>query len=220
MAFKEHMKKQALKKTKQRYALTLSDVSLLLNSCTDLRDQVIISLMSFNGLRSDEVAHLNRNWIDFKKRTITIPLIAPEPYQPRKTYIQNKEKHLKTSEELSSWSPKTLTSAATIPILYWFTPEDDWYYHLLRKFFRSETSLGLCSRSLWNHLNRVHQRSGIKKKLYPHLLRHTYARLLRDRGYKPEDVSWLMRHSNMSTTEGYGRVEDSERCKAALLIKP
>lgn len=212
MAYKEALKEKKAKP--RRYSLNLKDITRLLSSAQDKRDQTIISLMAFNGLRLEEVGHIRRDWINFEQRTITIPTQAPEPYVPRRWYIEDGVKKPKDITDLNTWRPKTTGSAATIPILNWL---DDWYIKLLFAYFSQKDWIGICGKSCYNHLKKTYKASGIKKPVYPHLLRHTHARLLRDRGFPPEDVMFLMRHQSLNTTWQYGKIEDKEKC--TLLLK-
>jgi hypothetical protein len=54
-------------------AFNTSEAALLLSSCRDLLDHLIIRLPLFAGLRIDEVQHLRHTWLLWDKETIELP---------------------------------------------------------------------------------------------------------------------------------------------------
>ncbi len=55
-------------------------------------------------------------------------------------------------------------------------------------------------------LKRIFMRCGIKKKVYPHLIRHTFATHLLEEGMNLRGVQSLLGHKNIQTTEVYTHV--------------
>jgi integrase/recombinase XerD len=53
--------------------------------------------------------------------------------------------------------------------------------------------------------------AGIKKPVYPHLLRHCFATHLLEKGVPLNEIQRLMGHSHISTTAGYAQVTDKMR---------
>lgn len=55
-------------------------------------------------------------------------------------------------------------------------------------------------------LKRIAKKAGIEKNVYPHLLRHSYATYLVERGINLEIVKNLLGHSDIQTTTFYTHV--------------
>lgn len=73
----------------------------------------------------------------------------------------------------------------------------------------------LSPRTFQLRLEALAKKAGIKKKVHPHLLRHTYANTLLRSGADVREVMELLGHSNLGTTQIYLSV-DQERLRAAV----
>jgi integrase/recombinase XerD len=67
--------------------------------------------------------------------------------------------------------------------------------------------------SLWKIVKQAAEIAGLKRRLYPHLLRHSFATHLLQGGADLRSVQELLGHANMSTTERYTHV-DAARLRA------
>ncbi|MEO0279179.1 MAG: tyrosine-type recombinase/integrase, partial [candidate division WOR-3 bacterium] len=55
-------------------------------------------------------------------------------------------------------------------------------------------------------VSKVFRLSGVKKRVYPHLIRHTFATHLLEEGMNLKGVQELLGHKNIQTTEVYTHV--------------
>jgi len=75
-------------------------------------------------------------------------------------------------------------------------------------FFAGVRNRGKCltARAVGLAIDLLARKAGIEKRISPHVLRHTYATRLLDRGYSIREVQELLGHSNVSTTMVYTHV--------------
>ncbi|WP_158409018.1 tyrosine recombinase XerC [Endomicrobium proavitum] len=149
-----------------------------------LRDRAMIELLYSCGLRIQELMDLNINDIDFLSNVITV------------TGKGNKQRVVPIGNQSLS---------------------------ALREYIKNRRALGLPSdinspAFLNKHAKRLDQRSarrvlhnwfikaGLKKKVSPHTLRHTFATHILDRGCDLRSVQEMLGHKNLSTTQIYTHV--------------
>ncbi|MDD5262475.1 MAG: tyrosine recombinase [Methylacidiphilales bacterium] len=71
----------------------------------------------------------------------------------------------------------------------------------------------LTTAQIWNVVKEAMKKAGIRKNVYPHLLRHSFATHLLSRGADLRIIQELLGHASISTTEIYTHVE-AERLRS------
>ena len=64
----------------------------------------------------------------------------------------------------------------------------------------------LSKASIESEISTIGKRSGIGRKIFPHLLRHTFATDMLQHGAKINEVSKLLGHKKLATTQIYGKI--------------
>ncbi len=89
-----------------------------------------------------------------------------------------------------------------------------------RALFVSHYGKRLVERSIQRILNKYASVAGIKKRVHPHLLRHTFATHLLDGGADLRVVQELLGHANLSSTQIYTHVTQSRARRVYLDAHP
>lgn len=77
------------------------------------------------------------------------------------------------------------------------------------KIFLSQRGNPLSRMSIWNIVNDAAKRAGIKKNVYPHIFRHSFATHLLEGGADLRAVQEMLGHTSIITTEIYTHVDRS-----------
>lgn len=171
---------KSLKTIKQAY--TDENIENLKDSCTSLRDKVIIELLSSTGMRVGELTSLNKESIDFENKEC---VVLGKGGKQRKVYFDSKTKiHLQNyltsridnNEALfvSLFAPFNRLQISGVEIM-------------LRKL-GSKTNIG---------------------NVHPHRFRRTLATKAIDKGMPVEQVQILLGHTKIDTTMHYAIVDQT-----------
>ncbi len=170
--------------------LSKSEVERLLSAPnprypTGLRNRVMLQLFYRAGLRRQEVIDLSPADIDFENNLLFI--------QDSKG---GKDRVVPFDNETKSW------------LLKWQGKRPESEY-----FFCTLTGNKLIPRYVLEMVYRASEKAKVyvqngraKKKVHPHILRHTYATELLEEGFGIHEVQQLLGHSNLSTTAVYMHV--------------
>ena len=82
------------------------------------------------------------------------------------------------------------------------------------EMFLGRTGRKLSRTQFWRRLRELGTRAGIKQKLHPHLLRHTFATHLLQGGADLRSVQEMLGHADLATTQIYTHL-DASALKAA-----
>lgn len=152
---------------------------------TGLRNRVALQVMYRAGLRVSEVVNLSIDDLDLKKGYI---------------YVQqgknSKDRYVPIDEETVAWLKRWLE----------IKPESEYLFCTLN-------GGKLSDRYLREVCYRISEKAGIyvndnhkKKKVNPHVLRHTYATELLEEGFNIREVQQVLGHENLNTTMIYTAV--------------
>lgn len=173
--------------------LTVAEVEKLVqtpNTREDsgIRDQACLELMYAAGLRASEAAGLKVAHLNFELDCIRV---RGKGEKERLVPIGKKAKK-SLSHYLSRVRPKWLKSGSAEDAL-----------------FLTRLGRRMSRQTVWAILKKYAKEAGIKKKIYPHLLRHSFATHLLEGGADLRVVQELLGHSDISTTQIYTHVERS-----------
>ena len=162
-------------------------------SLWQLRDAMLVTVMLHTGVRVAEVANLDQSDVDLKPRSGTIHVRGKG----------NKHRDVPLNAEARDALQKWLA----------VRPNPDTPAVFVSQFMRRMTT---------RTIERVISEYGTKAKLAPltpHMLRHTFAKTLVDRGVPIDQVATLLGHSNLNTTRIYTQPsqQDLERAVATLV---
>jgi integrase/recombinase XerD len=77
------------------------------------------------------------------------------------------------------------------------------------KLFLNQRGGPLSRMSVWNIVQKYAQRAGVKKKVYPHIFRHSFATHLLEGGADLRAVQEMLGHASILTTEIYTHIDRS-----------
>ena len=170
-------------------AMTSSEVEALLDAPETkdplgLRAKAMIELMYAGGLRVSELV------------TLELGQLGLDANCARLIGKGGKERIVPYGEEAAHWLDKYLAEAR--PRLAGEKASN--------AVFLNRNGKAMTRQMFWVIVRRTAEKAGIKKKISPHALRHSFATHLVDNGADLRSVQLLMGHSNISTTQIYTKV--------------
>ncbi len=175
--------------------LTLKEVERLLEqpntqTLLGMRDRAMLELLYATGMRVSELVQLPMNQMNLEGGYVLL-------------YGKgSKERVVPLGSEAMKWAAlymKTtrgkLTKGKESPFL-----------------FINRSGKGMSRQRVWKSMKEYGLKAGIKKRIAPHLLRHSFASHLLERGADLRSVQMMLGHSDISTTQIYTHVA-GERLK-------
>ena len=148
------------------------------------RDRTMLELLYATGLRVSELINLRRGQINLNQGVLRI------------VGKGDRERLIPLGEESQDWLQHYLKGARVEILL---DRQTDY-------LFPTRRGDRMTRQAFWHIIKRYARKSGIKKKLSPHTLRHAFATHLLNHGADLRVVQMLLGHSDLSTTQIYTHV--------------
>jgi len=158
------------------------------NDLRSLRDRAILELLFSTGLRVSELCSLTRD-IDFSADSFSV---RGKGEKIRVVFL---------SDEAKKFIKKYLDKRVDV---------DDALFVRLGKEKARNGDMSLDKRSVERIVKHWAIKAGISKRVTPHIIRHCFATDLLSNGADLRSVQMLLGHANISTTQIYTHVTDSE----------
>ncbi len=160
--------------------LTIKEIKKLIDVTSNIKHKLIIKLLYGCGLRVSEIVNLKLNNINFEEGLIKINLAKGK-----------KDRFVKIPESLAE--------------------EFEHYCKLNNSeiLFPSNQGGKLTKKTIAKIIKNAGKKSKIKKRVYPHLLRHSFATHLLEGGTDLRIIQKLLGHSNIKTTQIYTQISQA-----------
>ena len=168
------------RKPKQLIKNTLSEgeIARMLAACKNSREKALLSILIYTGLRNKELCRLKTDDIDIGNQYVRV--LEGKGSKDRVVYFTSE-----CGQILSEYKTEYKPNHIMFTTLVLHNSYNGW---ALRKMVKV-----------------VAKRAGIKKRVYPHLFRHSLACNLLNRGANIMTIQALLGHSDIRTTMIYAR---------------
>jgi len=183
--------------------LTTEEITRLLNAPNATkpvgkRDRALIELLYASGLRVSEITGLNLTGVDIDNREIRV--IGKG--QKERIVLMGQPAADALQDYLDNGRPQLTGSKKTGAV------------------FITSQGQRIIDRRVQKILNHYAKSVGIGKRVYPHILRHTFATHMLDGGADLRVVQELLGHASLETTQIYTHVSKSQAKKVYLAAHP
>ncbi len=166
------------KEKKLPEVISKEEIGAIIKNTNNIKHKCIVSLLYSAGLRRAELLNLKLSDIDSKRMVINVK--NGKGNKDRITILsQSVLKNLRSY--FIEWKPKVY-------------------------LFEGLTGKAYSGESVLKIVKKAAQKAGIKKNVYPHMLRHSFATHLLEAGTDLRYIQVLLGHSSTRTTEIYTRV--------------
>ncbi|TQR14611.1 integrase [Psychrobacillus lasiicapitis] len=168
--------------------LSVEELELAREVCETKRERAMLEVFYSTGCRLSELASMDIDRIDKQDMSTTV---IGKGNKERKVY---------------------LTYTALYHLNSYLKSRNDDCEAVFVTKRRPHRRMG--NKSIQDEVNKIEQRAQLKKKLTPHVLRHTLAQNMLDNGANLEEVQSILGHSNISTTQVYAHVSEERKQQA------
>jgi len=160
--------------------LTIEEIKKMIEKTTNIKHKLILKIIYGCGLRNKEIINLNKKDLNFKEGLIHIRLS-----KGRKDRLVKIPSSIK--EELKGYC--RLNSSKIL--------------------FPSNRGGRLTKKTISEIIKNAGKKAKIKKRVYPHLLRHSFATHLLEQGTDLRIIQKLLGHSGIKTTQIYTQISQA-----------
>ena len=153
-----------------------------------IRDRALIELFYATGLRVSEMVGLRRQDLNLESGYLTC------------TGKGRKQRLVPIGDEASAWLTKYLQESRPVLLKKKSSP---------RLFVNARGGSGLTRVGFWKILKAHGRHAGLSRGLSPHVLRHSFATHLLERGADLRAIQMMLGHSDLSTTQIYTHILDA-----------
>ena len=160
--------------------LTQEEIRKMISSINNIKHKLILKMIYGCGLRVGEIINLKKSDINFNEKIIHIKLAKGK-----------KDRFVKIPESLIE--------------------ELQAYIRLLSSeiLFQSNRGGKLTKKTIGKIVQTAAKKARIKKRVYPHLLRHSFATHLLEQGTDLRIIQKLLGHSDIKTTQIYTHISQA-----------
>lgn len=164
-----------------RTALTPEELERLRDACSSYRDKAIVEFLVSSGCRLSEVTGLNYEDLDFSARSVTV---HGKGDKDRVVYFSVRASLMLREYARTRRGGTALFCSSKAP----YRP--------------------LQPRAIQRIISAIGERAGLKQRVHPHLLRHTFATTALNGGMDVTALQRLLGHEDIGTTQIYAALND------------
>jgi integrase/recombinase XerD len=153
-----------------------------------IRDRALIELFYATGLRVSEMVGLRQQDLNLESGYLTC------------TGKGRKQRLVPIGDEASAWLTKYLQDSRPALLKKKSSP---------RLFVNARGGAGLSRVGFWKIVKQHGRHAGLSRGLSPHVLRHSFATHLLERGADLRAIQMMLGHSDLSTTQIYTHILDA-----------